>query len=116
MATDYQEIIEQAYRAFNARDIDTALKAMKVDVDWPNGWEGGYVHGHNEVRSYWTRQWAELNPKVWPVGFKDIGDNVVEVEVHQVAKDLNDKVLFDGNVKHIYTFDNGLVSRMEIQK
>jgi len=27
-------------------------------VDWPNGMEGGRVHGHAEVRAYWTRQWG----------------------------------------------------------
>lgn len=50
------------YDAFNARDIDTVLAAMTQDVDWPNAWEGGRVHGRDAVRSYWTRQWAEINP------------------------------------------------------
>jgi hypothetical protein len=27
------------------RDIDAALAGMTEDVDWPNGWEGGYVKG-----------------------------------------------------------------------
>jgi hypothetical protein len=34
---------------------------MDADVHWPNGWEGGYVEGHDEVRDYLTRQWKELH-------------------------------------------------------
>jgi hypothetical protein len=34
---------------------------------WTNGMEGGHVHGRDEVRSYWKRQWSILNPHVEPV-------------------------------------------------
>jgi hypothetical protein len=44
--TNYQELLIRTYRAFNARDVDAVLAAMHEDVDWPNGWEGGHVHGH----------------------------------------------------------------------
>ncbi len=42
--------LRELYAAVNARDIDTALAGMTMDVDWPNGWEGGYVKGHEEIR------------------------------------------------------------------
>jgi hypothetical protein len=48
------------YEAFNARDIDAVLLQMTEDVDWPNAWEGGRVHGHDGVRDYWIRQWSAL--------------------------------------------------------
>jgi hypothetical protein len=32
------------------------LSHMGTDVSWPNGWERGYVSGHEEVRAYWLRQ------------------------------------------------------------
>jgi hypothetical protein len=38
------------YEAFNARDIDAVLLQMGEDVDWPNAWEGGRVHGHGSIR------------------------------------------------------------------
>ena len=43
MATDFDSL----YAAFNARDIDAALAGMHPEVDWPNGWEGGRVHGRD---------------------------------------------------------------------
>jgi hypothetical protein len=38
-----------------------------------------------------------------------------EIEVHQVVKDLNGKILFDGIVKHLYTIENDLILNMEIE-
>ena len=38
-----RDLIASAYKAFNSRDIDGALSAMRPDVDWPNGMEGGMV-------------------------------------------------------------------------
>ncbi len=50
MTEQYQDLIREAYSAFNARDIDAVLTMMHPEVNWPNGWEGGYVKGHEGVR------------------------------------------------------------------
>lgn len=92
------------------------LSLMHKDVLWPNGWEGGYVRGHREVRDYWTRQWKELNPTVNPVLCKEVGEGKMEVLVHQIVKDMQDKVVFDGNVRHIYMIKDGLIESMETEK
>lgn len=107
-------IIQSAYEAFNRRDIDAVLQLMAPNVEWPNGWEGGYVHGHEQVRDYWTRQWKELNPRVTPVSMAERADEQIEVEVHQYVKDIEGAVVFDGTVKHLYTFENEFIRRMEI--
>jgi nuclear transport factor 2 (NTF2) superfamily protein len=112
----YRDIIEKAYNSFNARDIDAVLLLMHTDVHWPNGWEGGYVNGHEEVKDYWTRQWKELNPKVTPVSFKETIDGAIEVNVQQVVKDLKGTLLFDGMVIHRYQFAGGKIKSMEIEK
>src|SRR6185369_10514370 len=101
----YENMINQAYHAFNDRDIDRVLSLMTPDVHWPNGWEGGYVEGHDQVRAYWTRQWKEINPTVKPVFIKENESGQLVVTVHQLAKDLAGNVLFDGFVEHMYTLD-----------
>src|SRR5436189_2948624 len=63
---DTKTIIEQAYSAFNKRDIDGALALMTQDVNWPKASEGGKVVGKKEIRAYWTRQWGEFDPHVEP--------------------------------------------------
>jgi hypothetical protein len=100
-----ESLLIQIYEAFNRRDVDTVLAAMHPGVDWPNGWEGGRVTGHDEVRSYWSRQWAVLDPKVVPISFEHRDDGRVSVRVHQIVRDLSGSVLNDGEVTHVYTFE-----------
>ena len=76
---------------------------------------GGYVSGHDEIRAYWTRQWKEINPHVEPVGFNERQDGTLEISVQQLVKDLQGNQLFDGIVKHIYTVQDGLLRRMDIE-
>jgi ketosteroid isomerase-like protein len=52
--TTNQTLLQSAYNAFNNRDIDAILAVMHPDVDWPNGMDGGRVHGHQSDRA--TRQ------------------------------------------------------------
>jgi len=111
---DQEAIIKQIYDAFNRRDIDAVLKHFHPAVTWPNGWEGGYVHGHREVRDYWTKQWKELNPVVTPAKLAIIDESTIEVGVHQLVKNLNGDVVADEMVKHTYSFGNGLIKKMEI--
>ncbi|QKG52533.1 nuclear transport factor 2 family protein [Hymenobacter sp. BRD67] len=96
MEKQSQVLIKKAYAAFNARAIDTALSAMHPAIQWPKAFEGGYVSGHAEIREYWQRQWAEINPKVEPVEFKERQNGTLEISVHQVVKDLQGALLFDG--------------------
>jgi len=116
MIEKYKSILIRVYHSFNARDIDAVLSLMDANVHWPNGWEGGYVEGHDEVRDYWRRQWKELNPMVKPISFKENEKGKIEVEVHQVVKDIPGNMLFDGIVKHVYSIENGLIKSMEIEK
>ncbi|MEO6582954.1 MAG: nuclear transport factor 2 family protein [Ferruginibacter sp.] len=116
MAFKYENIIKKAYAAFNARDIPLALSVMHPAVQWPKAWEGGYISGHDEIRRYWTRQWAEVNPNVEPTGFKERPNGSLEVDVHQKVKDLQGNLIFDGMVKHIYTFEDELIKNMDIEK
>ena len=109
------DIIHKAYTAFNDRNIDNALSTMQTDVQWSKAWEGGYISGHNEIKEYWTRQWTEINPKVEPVGFTERENGSLEVKVHQNVKDLQGNLMFDGTVKHIYTFEDGLIKTMDIE-
>jgi hypothetical protein len=116
MSSAERRLLEQAYRVFNARDIDAALAMMHPAVDWPNGFEGGTVHGHAEVRDYWTRQWKQIDPRVDPVGFSTEEDGRIAVDVHQVVRDRAGNLLSDGMVQHVYRIENGLVVSMEIRK
>jgi len=115
MSNQFQDVIRKAYNAFNERNIDNCLSTMQDDVKWSKAWEGGYIIGHEEIRQYWTRQWAEINPKVDPVGFAERENDSLEVLVQQNVKDLQGNLIFDGLVKHVYTFEDGLIKTMDIE-
>ena len=115
MITQFEDLIKKAYSAFNERNIDKALSTMQPNVQWSKAWEGGYISGHDEIKKYWTRQWNEINPNVEPIGFNERQNGSLEVRVHQKVKDLQGNSVFDGVVKHIYTFDDGLIKTMDIE-
>ena len=108
------ELLNTAYRAFNARDIDAALATMSPDVSWPKAFKGGFVRGHEAVRAYWTEQWSEINPHVEPVSFHREDDGRILVDVHLVVRDLAGAVLADAHVLHRFTLAGGLIQLMEV--
>jgi len=110
-----EQLLQRIYVAFNRRQIDTVLAAMHPEVDWPNGWEGGRVMGREEVRSYWTRQWAAVDPTVVPVGFEHRSDGRISVRVQQTVRDLSGNLLVEVEVVHVYAFEDGLIKAMDIE-
>jgi ketosteroid isomerase-like protein len=110
-----RELLRYAYAAFNARNVDAALATMHPDVDWPNGMEGGSVHGHQGVREYWTRQWTLIDPHVEPLSFTTTDDGRVAVDVRQVVHDRDGTLLLEQRVQHVYRIEDGRVRSMEIR-
>lgn len=111
-----REFLERVYEHFNARQIDAVLAALAPDVTWANGMEGGHVHGREEVRAYWTRQWAAIDPRVEPTGFSTGANGEIVVEVHQTVRDLEGAVLADRMVGHIFRIENGVITRFDIRE
>jgi SnoaL-like domain len=111
---DDVELLRRLYDRFNARDMETLLSAMREDVIWADGMEGGHVHGREGVRSYWTRQWAMIDPHVEPVEFSKGPEGEVTVQAHQIVRDLNGNLLADKLVDHVFRLENGLVQRFDI--
>ena len=111
---DTRTIIEQAYSAFNHRNIDAALALMTEDVSWPRASEGGKVIGKEEIRAYWTRQWAEFDPHVEPLAITEDAVGKVRVRVHQLVKSLQGDVLADSEVLHVFTMNRGLIAAMDL--
>ena len=111
---DTKTILEQAYSAFNNRDIDGALALMTEDVSWPKASEGGKIVGKEEIRAYWTRQRTEFDPHVKPLAITEEDGGKTRVRVHQLVKSLQGDVLSDSEVVHIFTMNNGLIAAMDL--
>lgn len=118
---DTKTIIQQAYSAFNKRDIDGVLALMTPDVSWPRAAIGDKIIGKEAIRAYWTQQWTEVDPHVEPIAITDedggnavAGELKIRVRVHQLVKTLQGDVLLDHEVLHIFTMKNGLITAMDI--
>jgi hypothetical protein len=111
---DTNTMLEQAYSAFNRRDIDAALALMTQDVSWPRASEGGKVVGKEEIRAYWTRQWREFDPHVEPLAMTGEAGGKTRVRVHQLVKSLQGDVLSDSEVLHVFTVKGGLIAAMDL--
>jgi hypothetical protein len=111
-----QELIFRAYSAFNQRDIDGTLVLMSENVSWPKASEGGRVVGKQEIRDYWTRQWAEFDPRVDVLEVIDREAGKTDVKVHQLVKNLKGDVLSDTELWHVYAIANGLIERMDLKE
>jgi hypothetical protein len=111
---DTKKIIEQAYSAFNKRDIDAALALMTQDVSWPKASEGGKIVGKEQIRAYWTRQWSEFDPQVEPLAITEEDGGQIRVRVHQLVKSLQGDILADSEVIHIFTMNRGLIAAMDL--
>lgn len=109
------ELLRAAYTAFNSRNIDAALALMTPDVKWPKAFKGGFVQGPDEVRSYWTEQWSEIDPTVEPIHFHDEKPGYILVTVHQVVCDLNGALIAEDQVHHRFIIKNGLIKSMEVE-
>jgi ketosteroid isomerase-like protein len=109
------ELLERLYDRFNARDIEAVLAAMHPDVLWANGMEGGHVQSRDGVRSYWSRQWAMIDPHVDPLGYTAGSDGEIVVKVHQVVRDLQGASLSDKIVGHVFRIEDGLITRFDIR-
>jgi len=113
MASD-EQLIRSLYEGFNRRDIDAVLAALSDDVAWANGMEGTHVHGRDAVREYWTYQWSVIDPSVTPLGVTQADDGATVVEVHQVVRDLEGKVLLDEVIHHAFHVQDGKAVRFDI--
>ena len=110
---DPENFFQDLYKDFNDRKIDLVISKMTGDVKWANGMDGGYVHGHDAVKDYWTRQFTMVSLKVSPLEI-EAGKDIVKIKVHQVVHDLNGNLLADELVYHLFHLQENKIAVFEI--
>lgn len=111
-----QSFLQNLYDAFNRREIEVIIAVMHPDVKWANGLEGGFVYGRDAVREYWTEQFKHIQPELEVLAFERDENGRDVVTVHQIVKDLQGNVLVDTTIHQIFTIEDGLISRYEIEE
>jgi NAD(P)-dependent dehydrogenase (short-subunit alcohol dehydrogenase family) len=113
-AEDPEDLVRQAYSAFNARDIEAGVALMDPEVDWPNVPEGGFIHGRDQVRRHWREQFHRVDPRIEVAGIAEKSDGSVEAHVRQIVRGLDGAKLSDEHAVHVFTIAGDRIKRMEV--
>ena len=108
-----RELLTRAYAAYNAQDVEGLLAKVSDDVDWPDGERR--LHGKEQLRSYWAEQWTRTRTHDEPVGFAELDDGRIAVDVSQVVRSPEGTVVSRGRVVHKHRLDGGLIARLDIE-
>ncbi|WP_234377014.1 nuclear transport factor 2 family protein [Streptomyces sp. TP-A0356] len=111
-------LLRQMYELFATDGRDALIaRCLSPDVDWPNVLDGVRLHGREEVRAYWARQFASGHPLVRLEGLRpdEDGEAVVATVRLGMRTETGDHWAAE-TVKHVYRFDaDGLVNRMDVR-
>ena len=109
------EKVEEVYAAYARQDFKSVLELLAKDVEFIQSAElpwGGVHAGHEGVRRLLNTVAEYLDSRVLIERLIDAGDKVVAVG-RSVGKTRATKLEFDVPVVHIWTFHEGLVTRLE---
>lgn len=114
MDTARADLLREAYRHFNARDLDALLDLMTDDIEWPDVANRAVLRDKDAIRRYWEAQFEVADPKVEPLDVLDAGADLV-VAVDQRVTDHQGELLAPPTVVfHRYTFVGDQVRRMVV--
>jgi hypothetical protein len=108
------ELLEAAYPLFDAREVEALLLLLTEDVEWPDVAGGTVLHGRDAVRRYWQAQLAAAAPRVRPLEYVAVGDDVVAVVEQRVDDHQGRPLVPSTTVFHRYSFAGDLVRRMVV--
>ena len=111
------ELIQRAYRTFNEGDLDLSVVHPEVCVVQTSQIVGtaGEFHGHEGVK----RAWDELREGFDPVAFEpekydELSDGRILVRCRWTGRGTASGIEMDAPVWHLWSFRDGLLSRMEV--
>lgn len=110
------ESARRVYSAFNGGDIGAVIALMSSDVDWANAMEGGRGRGHAAIRRVWERLSKQFACRVEPRHIEMDTRGRVVVDVDVAIRDAAGKPLAHQRARHIFTFRDNLIARLDIRE
>jgi hypothetical protein len=108
----HRDLLENAYAAYNRRDVDGLLELLTEDVDWPDG--DARLVGRAAVRRYWLDQFTQTRTRDEPVRFVALSPDRTAVHIDQTVQDRHGRVLSRGAFRYSFTVRGGLISRLDV--
>jgi NAD(P)-dependent dehydrogenase (short-subunit alcohol dehydrogenase family)/ketosteroid isomerase-like protein len=111
----HENLVQRAYQAFNSREIEGGVALMDPDVDWANVPQGGFIHGHEQVRDHWRQQFVQVDPYIEVADIRERPDGRVEARVRQIVRRRDGAEVTEERQIHVFTIENGRIKRMEVR-
>ena len=110
-----EDIVRDAYTAFNNRDIERAVALMDPLVEWPDVVQGGFVRGREGVRRHWREVFATAEPRIELGDLERRPDRSIAAEVRQVVAGPDGRLISDEQLVHVFRIDGELITRMDVE-
>jgi NAD(P)-dependent dehydrogenase (short-subunit alcohol dehydrogenase family)/ketosteroid isomerase-like protein len=110
----HAELVRQAYRAFNERDVEAAVALMAPDVAWPNLPQGGLIRGPQSVGAHWREQFRQADARIDVDEIAETDDGRVEARVRQIVRGAQGARAEDRAV-HVFSFAGERIKGLEVR-
>jgi ketosteroid isomerase-like protein len=113
------DLIRCGIDAFNRRDFDAALAALRDDVTWERflsraETDSAVVRGKDELRAVWESQVEAVDLRLEPEEFIAAGDDKVVVPSRMEARGSGSEIALSAPVTWVWTLDEeGLAIKVE---
>jgi nuclear transport factor 2 (NTF2) superfamily protein len=111
--TGTQDLVRRMYAAYNGRDAEGLLALLTDDADWPDGQVR--LHGKDELRDYWRRQWTRTHTHDEPSEPVDLGGGRIAVRVDQTVCTPDGTPVSTGRFRHLFQIRDGFAARLDIE-
>lgn len=110
-----QVVLEEAYRAFNVRDLAGIRAILHPDVLWPNTLEGGPLFvGREAALGQFARIFATIVPNIELIRVLEETADTLRVESQYSVESPDGHVWTDTRATLTYHFRDGLLSGLTI--
>jgi len=110
-----QAVLEEAYRAFNARDLAGIRAILHPDTVWPDTLEGGASFvGREATLGQFARIFATIVPHIELIRVLEETADTLRVESQYSVESPDGHVWTDNRATLTYHFRDGLLSGMTI--
>jgi ketosteroid isomerase-like protein len=113
------DLIRSGIDAFNRRDFDAALAALRDDITWERFLsraeaDSAAVRGKDELRAVWESQVEAVDLRLEPEEFIAARDDKVVVPSRMAARGSGSEIALSAPVTWVWTIDaGGLVFKVE---
>ena len=111
-----QAVLDEAYDAFNVRDLARLRPLFHDDVVWPNTLDNGgeTIVGKEAVLSYFARIFATIRPNIQLIRIVEETTDVLAVEAQYSVESPDGHIWTDTRAALTYHFKDGQLTGMTI--